>query len=371
MPKDQPALPVDLVQLARIALAGRPQDVHLLIHKLSKKYRQDLPDMSDALVGLLQESPSRATPFRKQADVPLPVDIDSRLQLLRVESTELDHHPVLAPPIHSRMQQVVSERAAADSLRKAGLQPTKTVLFTGPPGVGKTMAAKWIARQLNRPLLVLDLTAVMSSYLGKTGNNLRYVLDYAKSINCVLLMDELDAIAKRRDDTGEIGELKRLVTVLLQEIDDWPSSGLLVAATNHPGLLDPAVWRRFEMILDFPLPDPAQIEYFVHMMLHSYTRDSKVWATILSVLCQGRSFNDLEKTILLARRTSIISGTSLENQLKHLLDTDIPLPHEERIQLANLLVESNVASQRRAEELTGVSRNTIRKRAAGNHVKNK
>ena len=94
----------------------------------------------------------------------------------------------------------------------------------------------------------------MSSYLGRTGSNIRHVLDYAKGVDGVLLLDELDAIAKRRDDATDVGELKRLVTVLLQEIDDWPSSGLLIAATNHPGLLDPAVWRRFELRVSFPMP---------------------------------------------------------------------------------------------------------------------
>src|SRR5690606_32775240 len=107
----------------------------------------------------------------------------------------------------------------------------------------------------NRPLLILDLASVMSSYLGRTGTNLRHVLDYAKSLDCVLLLDELDAIAKRRDDRGEIGELKRLVTVLLQQIDDWPPKSLLIAATNHADLLDPALWRRFDVTLEFPIPD--------------------------------------------------------------------------------------------------------------------
>src|SRR5665213_3572636 len=128
-----------------------------------------------------------------------------------------------------------------------------------PPGVGKTLAARWIARELHRPLLTLDLSAVMSSFLGRTGANVRHVLDYAKGVDCVLLLDELDSIAKRRDDASDVGELKRLVTVLLQEIDDWPSTGLLIAATNHSDLLDPAVWRRFEMRVNFPMPGDESV----------------------------------------------------------------------------------------------------------------
>jgi hypothetical protein len=93
---------------------------------------------------------------------------------------------------------------------------------------------------------VLDLIVVMSSYLGKTGNNLRSALDHAKANEAILLLDEIDAIAKRRSDESDVGELKRLVTVMLQEVDDWPDTDLLLAATNHPELVDPALWRRFD-----------------------------------------------------------------------------------------------------------------------------
>lgn len=353
----------DLVQLARISLAGRQQDIHLLIHKITKRYREAYPEMTDALMSLLQESPTRSSPLRRQADVPLPVDIDSRLQLLRVEDMNLEHAPVLSAEIEGSLNQVISERRNTHSLMKAGLHPTKSLLFTGPPGVGKTMAARWIASQLGRPLLVLDLAAVMSSFLGRTGNNVRYVLDYAKSIDCVLLLDELDAIAKRRDDHGEIGELKRLVTVLLQEIDDWPSSGLLLAATNHPDLLDPAVWRRFEMVLKFPMPEPVQIEKQVESLLKPYMKEYAVWSKVLSFAFKGKSFSDIERILMLARRSSVVSGRELIDYMQDFITADEHLSHDERVDLAQILSDSKITSQRRAQEITGVARETIRKRS--------
>ncbi len=361
--KKQADISQDLIQLARIALSGRQQDVHLLIHRFTKKYGESYPGIAESLIALLQESPTRSSPLRRQADTPLPVDMDSRLQLLRVENTALDHLPVLSEHIGSAVNQLISERRNIQALMKASLHPTKSMLFTGPPGVGKTIVAKWIAGQLERPLLVLDLAAVMSSFLGRTGNNIRHVLDYAKNTDCVLLLDELDAIAKRRDDNGEIGELKRLVTVLLQEVDDWPSSGLLLAATNHPDLLDPAVWRRFERVLEFPMPAPVQIEQLINVLLKPHIDDYKTWSKILSYAFKGRSFSDIEREINLVRRSAVIAQKPLSEYMEAFIESDADLSHDEKVELAHALYSSQIISQRRAQEITGISRDTIRKRA--------
>jgi len=351
----------DFLQLARIALTGRAQDVQLFLHRMSKKAKGSLPELTDGLVDLLKESPNALSPLRKNSEAPLPVDIDSRLQLLRIEKDYLEYGPILSSSTQDAINQIILERTHTSSLLKHGLLPTKSILLTGPPGVGKTMAAKWIASRLKKPLLVLDLAAVMSSFLGRTGNNIRHVLDYAKNTECVLLLDELDAIAKRRDDTTEIGELKRLVTVLLQEIDDWPASGLLIGATNHPALLDPAIWRRFEVVLSFDNPTPDQIEEQVVLLLKDEVKNPELWGSILGVALNGKSFSDIERIITITRKSAAINNISLEEKLKDLIMLGEDADHGQKVKLACLLVDKKILSQRQAHELTGVSRDTIRK----------
>jgi SpoVK/Ycf46/Vps4 family AAA+-type ATPase len=352
----------DLVQLARLALTGRKQDVQLYIRRLIRRYRLSFPGLANELSNLLRDAPINQSPLRSESVNAIPVDIDTRLQLVRPEyPVQLDIEPVWTDSIRQRLEQIIFERNHEKDLYAAGLHPTRTALFTGPPGVGKTLAARWIAKKLDRPLIVLELSAVMSSFLGRTGSNIRNIFDYAKGVNCVLLLDELDAVAKRRDDAVEIGELKRLVTVLLQGIDDWPPSGILLAATNHQELLDRAVWRRFEVVVDFPMPSHEQIQQAVNLFLGPVDSNAQDLVGAISSVFEGSSYNDVELALLRARRQAVIGQEPLNLILDKIIHERVErLPQRKRAKLALALTKIGY-SQHKAHDLTGVSRDTIRR----------
>ena len=351
-----------LVQLARLSMIGREQDSALFLQRLARRLGRTEPELAADLVAVLRDAPTRSSPLRDSDGVPLPVENDSRLALVRVEDPPaIDEAPILPTGAMGSLQQLIDERRRSDDLASAHLAPTRTSLLLGPPGVGKTMAARWIAASLGVPLLLLDLSAVMSSLLGRTGANLRHVLDYAKRQDCVLLIDELDSIAKRRDDDADVGELKRLVNVLLQQLDDWPTlAGLLLGATNHPKLLDPAIWRRFEMTIELPMPDrDARARAINRFAQGSLT--SEVEATLTHVF-DGLSFSEIESAVQRVRRASALGYGSLEDCASEVCAAYVyKLESRERRRLATSLVTDLGLSQRRAHQVTGVSRDTIRK----------
>lgn len=354
--------PKIIMDLSRLALTGKPRDVQMYVKKISRQLKIEFPDLSASLMQLLQENPTPESPFRSATMATVPVDRDSRLQLMKFEHpVHVDVEPIWCADIQNSLEQVINERKREGALLDAGLSLTRSLLFSGEPGVGKTLAARWLAKQLNLPLLILDLSAVMSSYLGRTGANVRNVFDYARGLKCILFLDEIDAIAKKRDDIAEIGELKRLVTVLLQEIDDWQlNNSILIAATNHPNLLDPAVWRRFDIVMDFPMPTFDEVRHAIGRFLGESSCDAS-WITVLTMLLKEKSYSDIERDVLRIRRQAVIQNISLEESIKEWVAERVKLmPHIDRQRVATELVSAGI-SQRVANEWTGVSRDTIRK----------
>jgi len=168
------------------------------------------------------------------------------------------------------IKRVLEEYQKSELLRIHGLRPSTKLLFCGPPGCGKTLCSEIIASELGLPLLYTRFDAIVSSYLGETAANLRKVFDYAASNRWVVLFDEFDAIGKARDDPTEHGELKRVVNSFLQLLDNFMAPSVLIAATNHQQLLDPALWRRFDEIVMFPRPSVHEIQALLMMKLKNF-----------------------------------------------------------------------------------------------------
>ena len=170
--------------------------------------------------------------------------------ILRREPRRSINDLYLEPGVRAACDELIEEQRRADVLRAHGMEPRHRLLLAGPPGNGKTSLAEALAYELALPLFTVRYEAVVTSYLGETAQRLRRLFDYVRTEPCLLFFDEFDAIGKERGDLHETGEIKRVVTTLLLQLDDLPSYCVLVGATNHPELLDKAAWRRFELRLE-------------------------------------------------------------------------------------------------------------------------
>ena len=175
----------------------------------------------------------------------LPVDDESRLSPEGVQDEPTTDAPLLSGDVEDSLGQLIAERRQSDRLQAMGLTPTRSAIFVGRRGRQDTHGPL-AGRAIEGAAVRARPDSRDEQPAGKSGTNLRAAIDFAKREPCVLLLDEIDAIAKRRSDDSDVGELKRLVTVILQEVDEWPASSVLLAATNHPELIDPALWRRFD-----------------------------------------------------------------------------------------------------------------------------
>ena len=219
----------------------------------------------------------------------------------------------LSPYVVSACVEFVDEQRRADILRAHGLEPRHRVLLAGPPGNGKTSLAEALAFELALPLFIVRYDAVVTSYLGETAQRLRRLFDFVRTEPCVLFFDEFDAIGKERGDIHETGEIKRVVTTLLMQLDELPSYCVLLAATNHPELLDRATWRRFEVRLELASPTPALLNAFFSERLDRLPSRAGYTPQLLCETVSPASFSeaedfflDLERAIVLARGTRTI-----------------------------------------------------------------
>lgn len=228
---------------------------------------------------------------------------------------------VLPDVVLDSCRQLVEEQHRAELLRAHGLDPRHRVLLVGPPGNGKTTLAEALAEALAVPFFVVRYEAMIGSYLGETAERLKRLFDYVRTTPCVLFFDEFDAIGKERGDAQETGEIKRVVTALLMQIDRLPSYTVVVAATNHAELLDRAVWRRFQLRLSLPAPDQTALKRYFERFLQSWNEKSGVSAERIVKTLGAVSYAEAEEFCLDVRRQHVLAlntanlKQSLESQL--------------------------------------------------------
>jgi SpoVK/Ycf46/Vps4 family AAA+-type ATPase len=235
--------------------------------------------------------------------------LDEKLEsfLFRIYPNKSVDDIVLERENRKIIDDLVHEHHRSDLLRSYNLEPRNRILLVGAPGNGKTSLAEAVAQSLMIPLYVIRYDGIIGSYLGETAARLKAMFDFIRTQECVLFFDEFDAIGKERGDTHETGEIKRVVSSLLLQIDRLPSYVVVVAATNHPELLDRAVWRRFQVRMELKKPDRLMIENWLkkfesqikYKLLHSHKT--------LSGKLEGLSFSEIEEFIMDVQRKYILA----------------------------------------------------------------
>lgn len=249
-----------------------------------------------------------------------PRDKDSLLELYDIVHSDIALSDVVLPENQRKLLlQILEERQNNSKLAKHNLPPANRLLLCGPPGCGKTMTAHAIAHELNLSMAYVRIDGLVSSYLGQTSVNLRKIFSSVSNQNIVLFLDEFDAIAKKRDDGHEMGELKRVVTALLQNFDNMPSNVFLIAATNHEHLLDPAIWRRFNYTINIGYPDANQRSELIQRWFKEYTIETEVNVQKLTSLTADRSVAQIKELVISAA--------------KRYVTTDKPVTMEDMIEL--------------------------------------
>jgi SpoVK/Ycf46/Vps4 family AAA+-type ATPase len=252
----------------------------------------------------LTDAPRGAAPSLE----PVPMDSERRTPLVAIRNPDRYFDDIVLDPwLRKALDRTMREVRGWEILESTGLAPTRRLLFCGPSGCGKTATAEGVATELGLPMLYVRFDSVVSSLLGETAANVRKVFDFAERGQWVVFFDEFDAIGRSRDDATEHGEIKRVVNSFLQLLDNFNGRSLVIAATNFEQSLDPAIWRRFDDVLRFGLPDADAVATLVSKRLRPLRFKKAHVDTIVAAL-EGASFADAERVCLDIRKQRALDG---------------------------------------------------------------
>ena len=249
------------------------------------------------------------TQRRFRENLPIPRDTEKGFPLLEIQHFEQDFDRlILSENCKNQLERIIREFKDSDILSTYNLSYKKKILLCGSPGTGKTFSAQIISSVLNIPLVYIRFDAIISSYLGETAGNLRKVFDFIENGVWIVLFDEFDIIGKNRDDNNEHGEIKRVVNNFLQMLDNFKGDSIIFAATNHQKMLDSAIWRRFDAVIDYTLPDEAMRRQLFDLYLRPIKRDKQLHLDDAAKISQGLSPSDIRMIAVEAMKNSIIDA---------------------------------------------------------------
>lgn len=328
---------------------------------LAKKIRSTLTQKKGALTAL----DSFATK---------PVDAESRMDIVEVSYPQVDAAQiVLSKYTQEAIYNFIESYNRRDVLLKSGFDASNSLLLYGPPGCGKTTVAQFISSITGLPLVTARLDGLVSSLLGSTAKNIRKIFDYASRRECILFLDEFDVVAKLRDDKNELGELKRVVNSLIQNIDTFSNDSILIAATNHQELLDPAIWRRFTTVITLDKPQKEEINQLLLVILNGKSTNFLAVPKKLDFIeaaLIGLSHSDIKTIIFNAMRGVILSDRTCLTNCDVLKEIYFHRNHtvEDEDELIKYLMENGATHKEINEsmkiplrKIQGISKNVDRK----------
>nr|WP_309100177.1 AAA family ATPase [Fredinandcohnia onubensis] len=295
----------EIFKIIDAALKNDTERVAGYAQMLSSKLEQEGDEkVALKIKKLISPKKTSGTITQSSSSLKLPFDQESKFHLGEIiNPQDIDEKIILNQDVKDSIKKFVSYYENKDKLIIEGIEPPNTILLYGPPGCGKTLLAKNLSTILDLPIIIVRLDSLISSFLGSTAKNIRSIFEYAQNNPCILFFDEFDAVAKVRDDKQELGELKRVVNSLLQNIDFMDNGSILIAATNHEQLLDPAVWRRFSFKLFINKPNVNTRMELIKESMYGYKGFDE---EMLAKITKGLSGAAIKKLCLNVKREAVL-----------------------------------------------------------------
>jgi SpoVK/Ycf46/Vps4 family AAA+-type ATPase len=274
-----------ILALLRSHVEGEEQQFYsAALQMAAHEARQGHGKLAQEIRELIDQAKASKSVIEKKSDpIPLVQPKGDLANLVSVRYPDIRlSDMILTSDLEFRLKRVLTEQRQGKRLREHNLMPRRKLLLVGPPGSGKTMTAEALAGELKLPLFTTLYDSLMGKYMGETASRLKVIFEAMTITKGVYFFDEFDAIGTQRHNSNDVGEIRRILNSFLMFLEQEQGDSLILAATNHPQLLDKALFRRFDDVIEYQLPDAAIIRELIESRLISFEIDWKDWSNILN-----------------------------------------------------------------------------------------